>query len=425
MLKYSADKDLRFNLAVNIIDGGFFGFALGFASFSTVIPLFVANLTDSALLIGLIPAIHNMGWQLPQLLTAEKVARQARLKPMVLFLTVHERLPFLALAGVAWLAPFNPGLALALTFIMLVWQGLGGGVTANAWQSMIAKIIPSELRGTFLGMQSAAANLLASLSAVAAGVILEKLSSPLDFSTCFLAASACMVASWGALALTRERASPIPAEASPALSPPQRAKRLGAQIITVLRSDVNFRWFLTARMTTQVAATAFAFYIVYAVQRYNLSESTAGVMTSVLMITQIVANPLLGWVGDRFNHRKVMASGALLAALGALLAWAAPGPGWFYLVFILTGIANVTIWTVAMTITLYFGKENERPTYIGMANTLIAPATILAPVIGGWLADRAGYPAVFLMSIVGGLVTAAVLLFKLQDPNPREAEHAE
>jgi hypothetical protein len=28
-------------------------------------PLFVSTFTDSAILIGLVPAIHNMGWQLP------------------------------------------------------------------------------------------------------------------------------------------------------------------------------------------------------------------------------------------------------------------------------------------------------------------------------------------------------------------------
>jgi hypothetical protein len=88
------NKNFPFNFFVNVIDGGFFGLALGFASFSTVIPLFVSTLTDSAILIGLIPAIHVVGWQLPQLFTAHRVAQQKRYKPMVMFFTIHERLPF-------------------------------------------------------------------------------------------------------------------------------------------------------------------------------------------------------------------------------------------------------------------------------------------------------------------------------------------
>ena len=65
--------DLKYNVKVNLWDGALFGVALGFASFGTVLPLFVASMTNSALLIGLVPAIHSVGWQLPQLFTASYV----------------------------------------------------------------------------------------------------------------------------------------------------------------------------------------------------------------------------------------------------------------------------------------------------------------------------------------------------------------
>src|SRR4030065_2648080 len=91
------DKHFPFNFLFNVIEGGAFGFALGFASFTTIIPLFVSSLTDSAILIGLIPAIHVLGWQLPQLFTARSVSQRKHYKSMVLFLTVQERLPYLAI----------------------------------------------------------------------------------------------------------------------------------------------------------------------------------------------------------------------------------------------------------------------------------------------------------------------------------------
>jgi len=58
-------KTLKHNVLFNLLDGAFFGFGIGFGSFTMIIPLFVSNMTNSALLIGLIPAIHNVGWQLP------------------------------------------------------------------------------------------------------------------------------------------------------------------------------------------------------------------------------------------------------------------------------------------------------------------------------------------------------------------------
>ena len=84
-------RHYRYNFAVNVLDGGFFVFGVGFASWVTVFPLFVSHLTDSALLIGLIPAVHTVFWQLPQVFTARAVASRARLKPAVVTLTIVER----------------------------------------------------------------------------------------------------------------------------------------------------------------------------------------------------------------------------------------------------------------------------------------------------------------------------------------------
>jgi hypothetical protein len=98
-------KTLVHNLIFNLLDGGFFGFGLGFASFTTVLPLFVSMMTNSALLIGLIPAIHNVGWQFPQLLTAKSVSKMERFFNIFLFMTLKERVQFLGLAIIALLLP--------------------------------------------------------------------------------------------------------------------------------------------------------------------------------------------------------------------------------------------------------------------------------------------------------------------------------
>jgi len=87
------------------------------------------------MLIGLIPAIHNMGWQLPQLLLAKRISKMERVRPYVIRATIHERLPIVGLGVVALLLPLiGSKIALILTFVLLIWQGLGSGFTANAWQ---------------------------------------------------------------------------------------------------------------------------------------------------------------------------------------------------------------------------------------------------------------------------------------------------
>jgi MFS family permease len=409
-IEHDYHKNLRYNITVNVLDGSFFGFALGFASFVTIIPLFISQLTDSAILIGFIPALHSFGWQFPQLFTAKWVSRLRRFKPAVLFFTIQERVPFIGLALIAWFTPkLGIKTALGLSFLMLIWQGFGGGFTANPWQSMIAKIIPSERLGVFFGVQSAAANSLASLGAVLAGILLNKIDTPQNFALCFLLAAISMAISWGFLSLTRESVSKtkdIIPERSPLLS--------GS--FAILRRNTNFRWFLVVRILSQFAMMGSAFYTVYAVKHFEMDVITAGFVTGSFSFTQIIANPILGWLSDRWSRRGVLLLGALAGTLSAIMAWVANSAEWFYGVFILTGIAMVTLWTVAMVMTVEFGTESERPMYIGLANTLIAPATLLAPIIGGWLADLFSYPFTFAMSAAASILMVALLHFLVRDP---------
>ncbi|HWQ46941.1 MAG TPA: MFS transporter [Longilinea sp.] len=398
-------KDLIHNFTVNILDGGFFGFAMGFASFSTILPLFVSQMTDSAVLIGLIPAIHSMGWQLPQLFLASWIARLRRLKPYVLWTTIHERLPFLGLLFIAWFLPgMNATLAIVLTYLMLVWQGLGAGITANGWTNLIGKVIPSDIRGTFFGMQSAAANLLASVGALGAGFILEAVEGPRGFAYCFGLTAVMMVISWIFISTTREPEKQVNTIATP------ENINLWKNVGQILKSDRPFLGFLISRMLLQFGMMASAFYMVYAVNIHHMDASTIGIMTGILFLTQVIANPVLGYVADHWSHKGVLEIGGIAAMLAAVLAWLLPDARWFALVMILNGISSVTFWTVGLAYSLEFGDDLTRPTYVGMANTLIAPCAILAPLLGGWIVDAAGYPAMFITA--GAIALGTIFIFQ-------------
>jgi len=410
-------KDLRHNVTVNLLDGSLFGAALGFASFSTIIPLFVASMTDSALLIGLVPAIHSVGWQFPQLFTAGHVSRLRRYKRSVLRMTIHERIPFLGLALTALLLP-RIGLpaALLFTFLCLTWQGLGGGFTANPWTSMISKIIPSESRGTFLGLQAAAANITISIAAVGAGYLLDSLESPLDFAACFSIAGIFFALSWLALARTREpedREKVIQASQAPFW---QTAGQ-------ILKRDHNFGWFLLARLLAPFATMGFSFYILYALRRFHMDAVTAGYLTAALTISQTVANAGMGWLGDRIGHRLMLILGGICALLSSAFAWFATSLVWFYPIFILAGFTYVSIWTIGLAMTVNFSGENERPLYVGLAQTLPAPATILAPVLGGWMVDASGFESTFAVSVLISMVMTAILFFLVKDPVKQATIH--
>ncbi len=416
-MRADIQKNVRFNFIAGVTDGGFFGFGMGFASYVVVIPLFVSTLTDSSVLIGLIAAMHMIGWQLPQLLTANRVARLRRYKPMVLLMTLNERVPFFILAIIAFSLPhLDRQLALALTFIFVTWQAMGGGLTGTAWQSMIAKIMPSERRGTFYGVQSAAANLMMSGSAVLAGVLLAAVPSPYNFALCFALAGLCMIVSFGALASTRE-------PESPAVNETRRSTReFWHDLRGIVSRDGNFRLFIGARALAQIASLGSAFFTIYAVRSFAMTTETAGVMAGILALAQTAANPIFGWLGDRYSHRLIFAFGVLTLTVSATVALLAPSVEWFYLVFGLAGFGGAALWVTVMALTAEFGTLQERPAYIGLTNTLIAPVTLAAPLVGGWLADAVSYQAMFGLTAVCGLIAAALVIFVMREPRTQYAE---
>jgi MFS family permease len=402
-------QHVRHNFIVSVLDGAFFGFALGLASYVTILPLFVSTLTDSTVLIGTIASIQTIGWQLPQLLTAVRVARLRRYKPMVVLTSFHERWPFFGLAVVAWLLPtLGTQLTLVLTFGLLIWQAFGGGFTATAWQSMTGKIIPPDQRGTFWGTQAAGVNLMSSAGAVIAGTLLASLPSPMDFTLCFLIAGVLMLVSWVFLALTRE------AESEPS-SVVATSSMAICSMIAILQREAAFRWFLVARILAQIAWVAISFYTIYAVRQFNMDGQTAGLLAGVMALAHMAASPLFGWIGDRWGHRIVFMTSGLLIAASALLALLAPDLGWFYIVFALGGFYNAVLWTTTMALTVEFGTASERPLYIGLSNTIIGFASLIAPVAGGWLADTIGFSATFLISAISGILMAFVILQVVPD----------
>jgi MFS family permease len=402
---------VKYNFTVNVLDGAFFGVALGVASFVTVIPLFVDTLTDSTILIGLPYAIHLLGWQLPQVFSAGYVTRVNRYKPFVVLVTLFERLPYFGLALVALgVSVIGTNWALLLTFIFLIMQGFSGGIAATCWQSMINKIMPPELRGTFYGMQSAAANLLASGGAVLAGVILQAWQSPLDYVVCFLVAGVGMMVSYSFLKATYEPAHFV--------SNPTRAsmRETLARLGGIWGRDANLRWFVLARMLAQFALVGTNFYTIFAVRRYGMSEELGGIMTGVLLIAQVVSNPLFGWLGDRWGHRGMLIVGALITSVGAFLPLLINDITGLYFVFALAGVSIAVLWTSILAFTADFGREQERPYYIGLSNTLVAPVTLAAPFVGGWLIDTASFEVTFMLAGVAGVLTALLFAFLVRTP---------
>ena len=406
-----AEHNYRWNFLVNALDGATFWLGMSFISSTVILPLFVSHFTDNPLLIGLIPFLNTAGVYLPQIFMANAVERA----PLKKFFPVtigffSERLPIFLLAPMTYfLATSQPRWTLILFFVLFAWHALGVGLIVVGWQDMIAKIIPVKHRGRFFGITNFIGNGAGVLGALALPFVLDRYAFPLGYVITFTVASALMVISWVFIALTRE---PAVYSSKPAVSQLDYLRSLPA----VLRRDRNFRFYLLTQIIFALSGMATGFLVVYAVQRWHLPDAQASGFTVALQIGLALANLFFGFLADRKGHKLSLEICMAVSVLSLALAIVAPSPLWFFPIFFLRGAVNAGIFVSGISIVYEFTDAENRPTYIGLANTIPGVAGALAPLIGGWLAGALSYQAMFVLSAVIGVVSWGLLRFAVAEP---------
>jgi MFS family permease len=409
------ERNYRFNFIVNFLDGTFFWWGASFIAPRTILPLYVSRLTDSSLAIGLLATISATAWLLPQLFTANWVQRLPRKKEAPVRVGLFtERLPVLLLVPAAWLANRSPGLALTLFFVLFAWHAVGAGVVAVGWQDMLAKVIPVDRRGRFLGVTNFGGTATGVVGAVAAAWLLDRYDFPQGYMYSFAAAAALIFISWIFLALTRE---PLDTNQEPVVSSGEYWKRLPG----VLRADRNFRRFLLSQVVVAWGGMALGFLAVYAVRRWGLPDSQAGDYTASMLIGQALSNLLFGALADRKGHKLVLELSALFGVSAVVLAYLAPGPNWFHLIFAFVGANAAGSMLGGIMIVFEFTKPEMRPTYIGLSNTIIGVFNAITPLIGGWIVGVLGYRPLFAMAAALGAVGFALLRWTVREPRHSHA----
>jgi MFS family permease len=399
---------LRHNVLALGVDYGFFMLALTFASQSTILPAFAAWLGAPNVVIGAIPAVMTLGWFLPSLFAAGHTETLRRILPFLMRWTVWERVPFLAMALLAFLTAERwPALTLALMLVMLLLITGVGGVLMPGWMELIARALPTTIRGRFFALSNFAANLVGFGASLGIAEVLARVAAPASYGICFLAATICVGLSYVALALVREPAAETAAPAVP-------LRDYLGRMPGLLRRDRNLSWFLAARALGLTGAMASGFYTVYALRAWDAPASQPGVFTAMMLLGQSLGTLTLGWVGDHAGHRLVLLIGMTAAASATVMALVAPSLGVFALVFVLFGVQVAAVNVSALNVLLEFSPTPDaRPTYVGLGTTAMAPMAFAAPLAGGLLADAVGFRAMFVVSLtfaLAGLVTLATLV---------------
>jgi MFS family permease len=412
------ERVYRRNFFLFLIDGILFTVALNLIGATTVIPDFVRRLTDSEVLIGLSSSLFDIGWTLPQLFVARYIVRSARKKWWFAGPSIPVRFVILIFAAlVVLLGRDRPSAILLAFFIAYGIAAVGDGIVGVPWADLTGTSLDGRWRARMFGFMTASAGIIMLGLSPLIGVVLGDAGPefPNNYALLFGAAGLLFALSIIPILFLHELPGGKATEKIPSFG------EFLPQLGRVLRTDGPFRAILTTRMLTSLFAMAGPFYIGYATVQLGLSSEVA-VPTLLAMQTAggVTGALLYTWLGARNNllYIRLALCGAALLPISALLA-SVVGPVPLYFGFLMSGIAVGNLFLSYQNWVVGYASPDQRPIYAGLFNTIAALVSLIAPIIGGTIAQQLGYEALFGVALAMAISALFVTLRFLKN-TPRQ-----
>ena len=408
------EKVYRRNFVHFLTDSILFTLAMSILSPTTVIPDFIRQLTDSEILIGLSGNLFTIGFTLPQLLIARYIVRYERKKWWFVGPNIPVRFVILLFAGLTvWLGKERPGLVLLGFFVAYGITAFGDGLVGVPWADLAGTSLNARWRARMFGITTIATSIIMLLVSPLIGVVLGKqgLGFPNNYALLFGIAGLFFVLSIIPGLFFHELPGAKAVEKLPSMG--EFVPALGR----VLRDDGPFRAFILIRMLTNLFTMAAPFYIGYATVQLGLSSEVAvPVLVAMGTIGSLAGALAYTWMGEHNNllYIRLALVSAVLMPICALLA-ASPGqmlgPLPLYFGFLVSGLASSgNLFAAYMNWTVDYAHADHRPIYVGLSNTVSALISLVAPIIGGVLAQSFGYRPLFVVSMIMAFAALFVAL---------------
>ncbi len=418
------ERTVRHNFLMGVLNGAIFQFGVAFVDPTTVMPVFIKNFTDSDSVVGLASSVRRAGWLLPQLPMAGYLeSRPYKMGVYVWGNAVRLGLIWLFIPFMAIYSGSHPGPVLWGFLAMFTFSSLAGGFAGSPFTDIVGKTIPSQYRGLFYAIRMFfGAGLLSILAGVVIQYILasgERFPFPDNYTIIFILFAGFMTLGVSCFGFVKEPPGKVG----------EKRRSVGQVfrgIPELLRRDVNFRRVLTTQVLAAGLGFSLPFYVVFARERFGVTEGATGIFLAVQTVGATLANVVWARVSARRGSLAVIRLNLLAQAVIPVYALVL-GFGFaevlrggpmvtvaFVPIFLLIGATISGNQVGFNSFLLDISPEDRRPTYVGMTNTTMGCASFF-PAVGGILADLAHLDAVFMMSAVTG-VLALVVCAKVKEP---------
>jgi MFS family permease len=180
-------------------------------------------------------------------------------------------------------------------------------------------------------------------------------------------------------------------------SPPQIKRRLpGLLFFRFCRATgIGFVWVLMP---------------LYAVTELGITALQVGILLSVNTFLTTLLQSAFGYMSDKIGHLRTISTGAIIAsAATAAISWCGNFEQ-LIIVSVFLGISGALIVPAGSALAVGIGRTRGMGRTMGLYNSSLSFGTLVGPIAGGLIMDRAGSFAVFPTAGVIGVVGLCVLL---------------
>lgn len=392
----TARPEATHNFKALVGDVTCFFVGMAFLDTTTVLPALVTHLGGGPAILGLVAALRQGAYFLPQLLVAHHLQSRihrrpgadTRFLPFILRVCFWGRIwLFPAALGVLLFGRVAPSVALGLLIAAYMFSWLGDGAGSVPWTAIVGRAIPARRRGRLF----ATTQVLGGVGRIGVGLLVARILSdrwqvpfPVKASLIVLGCAIFMALSWGFLALIRE---PTPtrdeAREQPNISLGAYLRELPAR----LRARPDFARLALAQILGTAVGAASPFYLGFAEKSVpgGLPDTIVGTFLIVQTAGLLLCAPTWGWLNDRKGPRAALIclfGASLLAPLAAGLAGRLGGslPLYCAAYFCLGAVQDG--WVTFTNYLLEAVPADEQPTYIALMNAASAPSLLLPLIVG-------------------------------------------
>lgn len=144
-------------------------------------------------------------------------------------------------------------------------------------------------------------------------------------------------------------------------------------------------------------------------------------VVTAYLLSATVCTPLYGKISDMYGRRAVLQSAVVVFLVGSLLAGVAQTMPQLVAFRGIQGMGAAGLMTMTFAVIGDIVSPRQRGRYIGLLAGVWAFASVIGPLIGGFLVDRASWRWVFLINLPVGLVALAVISSVLHLPTIRRS----